>query len=177
MAAPDGRMRRVLVIGSPGSGKSTLARRLADKLGLPLVHLDFYFWQAGWEPVQDDVFRNRVSELAAAPTWIMDGNYSRTFDIRMPRADTLVWLEYPRTTCLLRAMGRVLRGYGRVRPDLAPGCPEQVDLAFFRYIWDFPAKHRPLIERGIERFGRHLRLIHLRSDRACDEFLAAAEAG
>ena len=86
MAAPDGRMRRVLVVGSPGSGKSTLAKRLADNLGLPVVHLDFHFWRAGWEPVDDAAFRRRVSALAAKPEWIMDGNYSRTFDIRMPSA-------------------------------------------------------------------------------------------
>ena len=121
MAAPDRVMRRILVVGSPGSGKSTLARRLAAKLKLPLVHLDFYFWRAGWEPADDATFFDCVRELAARPEWVMDDNYSRTFDIRMPRADTLVWLEYPRSTCFLRALGRSLRNEGRVRPDRPPG--------------------------------------------------------
>jgi adenylate kinase family enzyme len=169
-------MRRILVVGSPGSGKSTLARRLAAKLKLPLVHLDFHFWRVGWEPADEPTFRNKVRELAAGPEWVMDGNYSRTFDVRMPRADTLVWLEYPRSTCFLRALGRALRNYGRVRPDLPPGCPEKIDVAFLRYIWDFPVKHRPRIPEGIQLYGRHLRVVHLHSDRAGDDLIAAAEA-
>ena len=32
-------MKRVLVIGSGGSGKTTVARRLAERTGLPLLHL------------------------------------------------------------------------------------------------------------------------------------------
>ena len=176
MAAPDGRMRRTLVVGSPGSGKSHLARRLAAKLKLPLIHLDFYFWRAGWEPSDDATFFRCVRELAAGPEWVMDGNYSRTFAIRMPRADTLVWLEYPRSTCFLRALGRALRNYGSVRPDLPAGCPEKIDVAFLRYVWDFPVKHQPRIAEGIQRHGQHLRLVRLRSDRAGDDLIAAAEA-
>src|SRR5262245_8621991 len=169
-------MRRVLVLGSPGSGKSTFARRLADRLGAPLIHLDFYFWCAGWEPVDETTFRSRVSELVAMPEWVMDGNYSRTFDIRMPRADTAVWLECSRLTCLLRVTWRVLREYGHVRPELPPGCPEHLDLAFLRYIWDFPTKHRPRIVGAVEQFGKDVRVVRLGGPRAQEDFLAAAGA-
>ena len=33
-------MQRILIIGNCGAGKSTFARALAEKTGLPLVHLD-----------------------------------------------------------------------------------------------------------------------------------------
>ena len=177
MLARDGGMRRVLVIGSPGSGKSTLARKLGEKLHVPVIHLDLHFWNPGWQPVEEGVFRERVIQLSEAPEWVMDGNYAQTFDIRIPRADTLVWLDCSRVICVLRVMARSLRGYGRSSARLPAGCPERFDFAFFRYVWDFPAKHRPGIVSGVEQLGRHLRLVHLRDNRARQEFLDAAEVG
>ena len=94
----------------------------------------------------------------------------------MARADTLVWLDHPRGVCMRRVLLRTARGYGRERPDLPPGCREHFDLAFLRYIWDFPHKHRPRIAAGIDRFGGHLRTIRLASDRAVEDFLARLEA-
>jgi adenylate kinase family enzyme len=106
----------------------------------------------------------------------MDGNFSETFDLRMPRADTLVWLDYPRSTCLRRVMLRSLRDYGRRRPDLPAGCPEQIDMKLLRWVWDFPLKQRPRIVAGIERFGGHLRVTRIENDRAAGDFLATVKA-
>ena len=43
-------MRRVMVIGGGGAEKSTLARKLAARLELSLIHLDFHHWGVGWQP-------------------------------------------------------------------------------------------------------------------------------
>jgi hypothetical protein len=40
-------------------------------------------------------FGAAVARLAAIPAWIMDGNYSFTYDLRMPIADAIVWLDLP----------------------------------------------------------------------------------
>lgn len=37
-------VKRILVIGPGGSGKTTVARRLAQRTGLPPIHLDALFW-------------------------------------------------------------------------------------------------------------------------------------
>ncbi len=37
-------MRRVVIMGPGGAGKSTLARTLGERTGLPVFHLDQYFW-------------------------------------------------------------------------------------------------------------------------------------
>src|SRR3954464_11046350 len=95
-------MRRVMVIGGPGSGKTTFTRQLADILGLQPIHLDLHFWQSGWRLPDPAAWREHVIALSATSDWVMDGNYSSTFDIRMPRADTLIWLDYPRATYLRR---------------------------------------------------------------------------
>src|SRR2546421_303411 len=76
-----------------------------------------------------------------------------------------------------RVLLRTLTGYGRTRPDLPASCPERFDLPFLRYVWNFPEKHRPRIVNAIERFGGHLRIARLRSDRDAHEFLAMLGRG
>jgi adenylate kinase family enzyme len=174
--APDGSMRRVMIVGCAGAGKTTLARRLAEALGLPLIHLDFHYWRPGWQIPDSRDWRERVIALADQPEWIMDGNYSNTYDVRMPRADTLIWLDYSRPVCMRRVLLRTLAGYGRTRSDLPGSCPERFDLAFLRYVWSFPEKHRPRIVDGLERFGGHLRIVQLGGHGDADEFLATVGA-
>ena len=169
-------MRRVLIIGCSGAGKSTLARKLCVALGLPLIGLDRVYWRAGWIEPSPAEWREAVSQLVAEPAWVMDGNYAATFDLRMPRADTLVWLDFPRMTCLRRVIFRALMGYGRTRPDLPEGCPEKIDLTFWRWVWDFPTRSRPGIPTAIERHGAHLRVVRLDNNRAVAAFLRAPEA-
>jgi adenylate kinase family enzyme len=165
-------MRRMLVVGCAGSGKTTFARRLGAALGLPVIHLDFHFWRPGWEIPDPAAWRTQVEALASTPQWIIDGNYSNTYDVRMPRADSLVWLDHPRSVCMRRVLLRTIRGYGITRPDLPAGCPERFDPTFLRYVWDFPRKHRPRIDAGIARFGSHLRVTRLGREREVRDFLA-----
>ena len=56
---------------------------------------------------------------------------------RLERADTVVYLDYPIRLCLWRALRRAWRYRGAARPDMAPGCPERFDPAFFLYILTF----------------------------------------
>jgi len=166
-------MRRVLVIGISGAGKSTFARRLAAKTGLPLVHLDAEFWQPGWKVMPRSAWRLKVAELVARDSWIMDGNYGATLDLRLPRADSVFWFDYARGICLWRAVWRVATTYRRVRPDMAEGCPERLDWEFLRFIWDFNGKSRPQIVSMLAEYGRHLEPIVFRRDRDARRFLAA----
>jgi len=156
-------MRRILVIGSPGAGKSTLARRLAERLDLPLTHLDREYFGPGWSMPSRDEWRERVKALAARPEWVMDGNYASTFDIRVPRATDIVWLDIPRWRCLLSVAWRVVRNQGRTRDDLGPDCIERFDGSFMRWIWSYPGKMRPKTARMLERCRPDQRVYILRS--------------
>jgi len=40
-------------------------------------------------------------------------------------------------------MRRVAGSYGKVRPEMAEGCPERFDFEFFRYVWAYRRQQRP----------------------------------
>jgi adenylate kinase family enzyme len=170
------RLRRVLIVGISGAGKSTLARQMGDMTSLPVVHLDREFWRPGWQITQRDAWRARVAELVSADAWIMDGNYGATLDLRLPRADTVIWFDYPRRRVFPRLAQRVAKGYGQVRLDMAPGCPERLDLEFLRWVWDFPSHSRPQIVAALASHATHLVPIVFRRDKDARSFMRSQTA-
>jgi len=142
--------RRILVLGSGGAGKSTFARALAERLDLPLIHLDRHYWSAGWKPMPEDQWQQRVRSLASHEAWVMDGNFSATLPARIARCDAIIFLDLPRWACLWGVAARWLRHRGRSRPDLAEGCPEKLELEFLRWVWAFPGRSRPHVLAALE---------------------------
>jgi adenylate kinase family enzyme len=137
-------MQRILVMGSSGSGKSTFARRLSAVTGIPMVSVDALFWKPGWVESDISEFRERLGAAARQPRWIMDGNYiSHMGELRRDASDTIMWFDLPRAACMFGVMTRIAKSYGRVRPEMAEGCPERIDFEFFRYVWNFHAQQRP----------------------------------
>ena len=167
-------MRRVLVIGSGGAGKSTFARALGARTGLPVVHLDARYWQPGWREPDKAAWRAEVDALIGGDAWILDGNYGGTLDRRLAACDTAVFLDLPRLTCLRRVLGRWWRHRGRTRPDMREGCPERLSGAFLRWIWAYPARHRPQVLRRLDAVADRCRVVVLRSPAEVERFLAAA---
>ena len=157
-------MRRIVIVGSGGAGKSTLALQLGGALGLPVFHLDALFWQPSWVVVPRDERLRTLEQLVQSDSWIIDGNWSGTgLEPRLAAADTIVVLDLPRRLCLWRAVRRWLRFRGRTRPDLGEDCPERLDWAYVRWIWDYPRLHRPALLRRIEDYQDGRRVFHLRS--------------
>ena|ERR1044072_1581350 len=164
-------MKRILIIGSGGSGKTTLAERLGEKTGIKVIHLDTLYWKPNWVRTDNDDWDRTVKELIAGDEWIMDGNYSRTMKLRMPAADTVIFLDLPRAICLWRMFKRVLRYYGKNRPDMAAGCKEKFDLEFLLWIWNYPNRTRPKVEALLKDFQDKIKVIRLRSTKEVENFI------
>ena len=170
-------MRRVLVIGSGGSGKTTFSLQLSRATRLPVVHLDRHYWSAGWVPTPAAEWNEVVRGLCDAETWIMDGNYGGTLDIRLDAADTIVFLDTPRLVCLARILRRRLAFRGRSRPELPDNCPERLSFAFLYWVWSYPSRRRPQILDALDSL-RDEKAVHvLRSDQERREFIATVVGG
>jgi len=166
-------LKRVLVIGTGGSGKTTVARRLAQRTGLPLIHLDTLYWRSGWQPTRADEWRATVQSLISRDAWIIDGNYGGTLDVRLAACDTVVFLDLPRLVCLWRVLKRQVRHLGQVRPELPPGCRERLSWEFIWWIWTYRSRRRDDVLERLAVLDKEKRVAILRSSTAIDAFLAS----
>ena len=170
--------RRIVVTGLAGSGKSTLSLALAAKTSLPVIHLDLHFWKPGWVAPLETEWRARQCDVLAGDAWIADGNYHETLDLRLERADTVVFLDMPWWRCSGRAL---LRGF-RMPGELPEGCdysPWQRLRDEWRLAVRIWRRRRSEPEREheiISQHGPHVGLHLLRSERAVREFLDGLDA-
>ena len=170
------RARRILVIGCSGSGKSTLSRALAGRLDLPYISMDrAFFWLPGWILRDRGEIRRLIAQAVAGERWVMDGTSPGTLDLRLPRADLVVWLRMPRLLCIARVLKRRLRYAGRSRPEMTPGCPEKIDREFLGYIWNFERTETPEIDAALAEHGPDVPVLTLRSPSEVRSLLARLE--
>jgi len=165
------RMKRVLVIGCGGAGKTRLARRLGEFLGLPVHHLDRLFWKPGWEPSTDEEIRRAIEQIFETDRWIMDGNYSGTMEMRMARADTIIFLDLPTLACLCGVIARYLTYRDRTRPDMTEGNIERLGFDFLAWILTYRRRRRPKVLSLLNRHSHDRTIITLQSRRAVDSFI------
>lgn len=170
-------LQRIVVVGTTGSGKTTMAARLSDKLSIPHIEMDALNWGPNWQVRPPDVFQTAVDEATRGQAWVVDGNYSRAREIVWPRADTIVWLDYPLPSVLWRLWWRTLRR-GVFREELWSGNRERLWTHFFTresiFLWALQTYNRRRREYP-ELLARpeyaHLKLEHLHSPGMADAWL------
>lgn len=163
--------RRISVVGVSGAGKSTLSQRLATALDLRYVSLDRDMrWLPGWQVRDKAEQRARHDAFVAEDRWVIDGTNISFMDTRLPRSDLLIWMRLPRLVALGGIARRVAGSYGRVRPDMAPGCPEGLpDWEFLNWIWTFERKQAPRIIEAVDRVAPELPVVVVRRRVEADE--------
>lgn len=158
-------MKRIIVIGCPGSGKSTFSRTLRDITGIPLYHLDRIFWKKDRSTISKHEFDRKLSEIMNRESWIIDGNYSRTIEMRLEKCDTVFFLDYPVDICLQGVRSRI----GQKRSDI-PWVETDTDAEFLEFVENFSKTERPKI---LERLSGHPDVVVYRftSRAQADQFL------
>jgi adenylate kinase family enzyme len=164
-------LKKIIIIGSGGAGKSTLAREIGKITGIKVIHLDKLFWKPGWISLDKEEWEKTVENIVKGDSWIIDGNYMGTMEIRLSEADTVIYLDFPRVVCLCRAFERFVKYKRKTRPDIAEGCKEKMDIEFVKWIWTFPDKVRPEILRKLEESKKNKNIIILKSNQEVRNYL------
>lgn len=173
---------RIAVVGTTGSGKTTLARQLARSLALKHVEIDALHWGPQWTPAPDDLFRQRVRDVLQGECWVTDGNYRKARDIIWPRAQTIIWLDYPLIVILWRLFWRAIRR--TVRQELLWGTNRETWRKQFLsreslFLWALQTHKRHRQEYPTffaQPEYAHLHVVHLRSVRKTKKWLMGVTA-
>jgi adenylate kinase family enzyme len=171
-------------VGCIGAGKSTMARALGAKLDIEVFHLDRLWWEPGEYRITGkrtvaartmaaDDFRRAQEEIARRDSWVIDGG-AADLDVRLSRADTVVFLDLPRWVCTWQLLKRHNRG----RPDYPEGVREGVGwlVLLVRWVWcTYPTKRRPSILKAIEEHAGGASISWLRTRAEVRSFLASLD--
>ncbi|MDY0406778.1 topology modulation protein [Virgibacillus sp. 179-BFC.A HS] len=174
-------MNKIMVIGvSAGAGKSTLARELGQALNIEVHHLDTVFWKPGWVQATLDEFASAQRKIVETNNrWVIEGNYSNTYEIRAEHADTIIYLELPLYVCLYRVLKRWLKNRGKERLDLGKGCPDKMDWDFISFIcrtyYPRKIKMRERLQR-FQKLGPEKTVYVLKGKKEIDAFIMKIKA-
>lgn len=158
--------KKILVIGSPGSGKSYFSRQLSMITGIPVYHLDLYYWHEGWVSTPRDEFDKIITDIMKNDEWIIDGNYQRTLEMRLKNANLVFFLDLPTRVCIKAEKER----RGLARPDFPSFLNEGEDPEFVKYIKEFPKNNKGIILEAFNKYP-NVKVITIKSRKQMDKYL------
>ncbi len=160
-------MEKIIIIGCSGSGKSTFARKLSAKTNIPLYYLDMIWHKPDKTTLTEREFDEQLSALLNQDTWIIDGNYQRTLEMRLKKCDTVFLLDIPTHICLEGAKSRI----GKQRVDL-PWLETEFEEDFQQWIYQYPNKSLPKIMELLDKYKNDKQIIIFKSRDEAENFLA-----
>lgn len=158
---------KAIVIGCPGSGKSTFAKKLSKYTKTPLCYLDRLNWNGDKTAVAREIFDERLSAVLQKDEWIIDGNYMRTMETRMTKADVIFLFDLPTDICIDGVCERI----GKTHEDL-PWIETETDNDFINFIKNFRTESLPKIYELTEKFS-NIKTVVFKSRQDTEKYLQA----
>lgn len=164
--------KKVIVIGNNGSGKSYFSKKLAEITGLPLIHLDLLYWGENWTHPPREEWVHIQKDLVAKESWIIDGMYIRTFEIRYSAADVVFLLDIDKNLCLESVKQRELEKRADF-PSFLDKNQEQFDI-LINGLLEFEEKRKPQILEMQNKYPNK-NLIVFKTRKEIDDYLKSIE--
>lgn len=174
----------MVILGTSGAGKTTVASALSQRLDLPHIDLDVVAAAPGrHRKLPAGEFRARVVALLDEPCWIIDGDYergrapsswtgsTRLGDLVLRHADTAIWLELPLRVSVLRMWRRTAQRIDAARASGEHAAWRLDHLRWAQWEARSHARRRMTMRRRLAR-RPHLTVVHLKSQREIDDWLA-----
>jgi ABC-type dipeptide/oligopeptide/nickel transport system ATPase component len=172
-------VKRINVIGTTGSGKSTFAKALAKRIGARYFEMDQLYWKPDWQGSTDEELLTNLNQVWCEHSWVLDGNYSRTTELKWGHADTVIWLDYSYIRTLAQLLKRSLTR-AILKDEMWPGTgnyesfsrllfsKESILVWFFRYHSVNKRRYRGMMSNS---HYKHITFIRLTSPKLARQFL------
>lgn len=161
--------KKIMIIGRSGCGKSTFAIKLSKLLNILVFHLDKYFFEHSWIARNYEEFLSLQKEIISLPNWIIDGNSTKSYEMRYQQADLCLYFNFPKWLCYWRVFKRLFDKHPDI-DDRAPNCPETVRWSLLKYMWHFEERVNPIL-RQLQSKYPHVQFIEFRSDEEVNQFI------
>jgi adenylate kinase family enzyme len=148
--------RRVLIVGNRGAGKRSLARLLAERFRLSSYWIDR---DPSLRSLSEEA-RKEIADWTRSTDWVITTGDAEGLDLAVSRAEWLVWIDLPISTCLIRVIRQRLRFRRAVKAGKAP---PKAPTTRLRDVLSYPTELAPHVMHVIDRERRARTIYILRS--------------
>lgn len=159
-------MKKVIIIGCPGAGKSHFAKKLHRMTGITLYHLDLIWHKPDKTHISRADFDERLKEIFQEDAWIMDGDFSRTMEIRMQACDTIILFDIPYEICMQGIRNRE----GTKRDDM-PWEVAETDAMFLNEVKNYIPEQLPKVYQLIDKYKYSKEIIIFKTREEAEQWL------
>jgi adenylate kinase family enzyme len=153
-------MKKIIVVGCLGSGKSTFSLKLHEKTGIPLCHLDNIWWRSDRTHIPREEFDQKLDEIMSHDSWIIDGDYSRTYEKRIAACDTIFFLDFAEDICMKGIAERV----GKERIDM-PWTADELDPVLVALVTGYEKENKPVLRELFSKYpDKNVVTFHTRAE-------------
>jgi adenylate kinase family enzyme len=137
-----------------------LAKRIHGLTNLPLYPLDNIWWKKDRTNITREEFERILDGILMEDSWIIDGDFKRTYEKRIAACDTIIFLDYDEEVCLQGITERV----GQERDDM-PWTENEIDPELVTLVKQYTNNSKPVLLELFKKYSdKNVIIFHTRKE-------------